>query len=283
MVLIRLSFIYAQPTYFLSFFSKISRPTGIRPDRGSDRVIVRRDWIPPTSNASAPTPNLCKCPRKGDVILSVNGKIVFDINTMDVCGGFSMRPVADLITQTQKGKPLILDLLRPAHFADNGSNSAAVQQLAVPARSQDVEELKEDDDADDEDDVMSWKGTDEFLKAAQAAAQAAIAEATVKYNEATSAAATSKEDAVAIMIAEHNQFVKNVNIALARNKRELNVALAKLDQATKEKARAKREYQELILLMQDKERMISVIEARRRQLDEALAAASDGKPAGTRS
>lgn len=215
-----------------------------------------------------------------------------------------MRPVADLITQTQKGKPLILDLLRPAHFADNSSNSAAVQQLAVrsqdvevlkedddadDARSQDVEELKEDDDADDADDVMSWKGAADFIKAAQAAAQAAIADATLKYNKATSAAATSKEDAVAIMEAEHRKFVAAVNMALARNKRELNAAVAKLDQATKEKARLKREYKDLITSLGDKERMISVIQARRRELDEAVEAlaeqraASDGKPAGTRS
>ena len=132
---------------------------------------------------------------------------------MDMCSGFSMRPVAELMRNAEDGKPLQLDLLRLS--TDDASISAAVP--AAPARSQDeckpsatktsvvadssgrslpqkdVEVLKEDDagNADDADDVRRWKGAEEFLLAACADAKAAIAGATSKHDGAVSAAATS--------------------------------------------------------------------------------------------
>ena len=224
---------------------------GIRPDQGSDRVIVRSDYCPPTtSKTSAATLKPCEFPKKGDIVVAVNGQTVFDIGTMDVCSGFSMRPVAELMRNTEDGKPLQLDLLRPS--TDDTSNSAAMS--AVPERSQDackpsstktlatadssgrslpqkdVEILKEDD-ADDADDVRRWKGAEEFLLATCADAEAAITGATSKYNGAISATATSngkEKDAVAIMTAEHNKFVDAVNNALAQNRREVDLGLAKL-------------------------------------------------------
>ena len=228
---------------------------GIRPDQGSDRVIVRSDYRPPTtSKTSAATLKPCGYPKKGDIVVAVNGQTVFNIHTMDVCSGFSMRPVAELMRNTEDGKPLQLDLLRPS--TDDASNSAAVP--AVPERSQDackpsstktsatadsssrslpqkdVEILKEDD-ADD--DVTLWKGAEEFLLATCADAKAAITGAISKHDGAMSAAATSvggEKDAVAIMAAEHDKFVNVVNGTLAQNRREVDLGLAKLrDEASR--------------------------------------------------
>lgn len=189
----------------------------------------------------------------GDIVVAVNGQTVFDIHTMDVCSGFSMRPVAELMRNTEDGKPLQLDLLRPS--TDDARSSSPAP--AVPARSQDtckpsatktsvvadssirslprkdVEVLKEDD----ADDAALWKGAEEFLLATCADAKAAISGATLKYNGATSAAATSvgtEKDAVAIMAAEHRKFVNVVNSALAQNRREVDLGLAKLrDEASR--------------------------------------------------
>ena len=225
---------------------------GIRPDQGSDRVIVRSDYCPPTtSKTSTATLKPCEFPKKGDIVVAVNGQTVFNIHTMDVCSGFSMRPVAELMRNTEDGKPLQLDLLRPS--TDDASNSAAMS--AVPERSQDackpsstktsatadssgrslpqkdVEVLKKDDTGNADDDVTLWKGAEQFLIATCEDAKAAITGAISKHDEAISATATSigkEKDAVAIMTAEHNKFVDAVNNALAQNRREVDLGLAKL-------------------------------------------------------
>ena len=168
-----------------------------------------------------------------------------------------MRQVAELMRNTEDGKPLQLDLLRPSTI----DASCSAPAPAVPARSQDEEsaiktsvvadpsgrslpqkdaEVLKEDDADNTDDARRWKGTEEFLLATCADAKAAVDRATFKHDRAIGAVATSigGEDAAAaaaaVMTAEHNKFVDAVNGSLAQIRREVDLGLAKLrDEASR--------------------------------------------------
>ena len=59
--------------------------------------------------------------RKDDIVVAVNGHVVFNVDTMEVCDKYVFRYVIRLMKQTGEGHPLRLDVLRPCSDGDTNN------------------------------------------------------------------------------------------------------------------------------------------------------------------
>ena len=63
--------------------------------------------------------------RKDDIVVAVNGHVVFNVDTMEVCDKNVFRYVIRLMKQTREGNPLRLDVLRPC--GDDNAHGEALE------------------------------------------------------------------------------------------------------------------------------------------------------------
>ena len=65
--------------------------------------------------------------RKDDIVVAVNGHVVFNVDAMEVCDKYVFRYVIRLMKQTGEGHPLRLDVLRPYSDGDGDTIDVALE------------------------------------------------------------------------------------------------------------------------------------------------------------